>query len=394
MTVMPKGFRFAAIEANLKYSGRKDLSLLVSDTPASAAGVFTTNKFQASPVLQCKAMLERSRTHSAFLVNAGSANACTGEEGARNCRETLNLVAEATGVPADEILPASTGVIGLQFDMDKWRAAMPALAESLGNATPEDMSEAIMTTDTRPKLVSTSVELSGGEVRLLGMCKGAGMISPNMATLLAFVCCDADVAPQRWQEILEYCADNSFNRITIDGDTSTNDSFMGLANGASGVKAETEEDLRTLCDVLLRISQELAYMIVEDAEGGTKVARIEVKGARDEIDAELVARAIGFSPLVKTALFGCDANWGRIMCAAGYSGAEFDAEAVTLDIGGIRIFEKGMPVPGDMDILLEPVMNETDIPITVTLGSGPGTASLLASDLTKEYVEINADYRS
>lgn len=394
MTVIPLGFRFAAVEANLKYSGRTDLAMIVSDAPASAAGVFTTNTFQAAPVLQCKAMLERSRRHSAFLVNAGSANACTGDEGMQSCRETLNLAAKAVGVPAEEILPASTGVIGLQFNMEKWRAAMPALTKNIGKAEPLDAAKAIMTTDTRPKLVSTSVQLSGGEVRLLGMCKGAGMISPNMATLLAFICCDAEIDPDRWQEVFEYCADNSFNRITIDGDTSTNDTYMGLANGASGVRVESEEDLRTLCDVLLHLSQEMAYMIVEDAEGGTKVARIEVKGARDEIDAELVARAIGGSPLVKTALFGCDANWGRIMCAAGYSGAEFDAAAVTLEIGGICIFRDGMPVPGDMDKLLEPVMSEVDIPISVTLGTGPGTASLLASDLTREYVAINADYRS
>jgi glutamate N-acetyltransferase/amino-acid N-acetyltransferase len=202
------------------------------------------------------------------------------------------------------------------------------------------------------------------------------------------------VDPEHWQGIFTYCADNSFNRITIDGDTSTNDTYIGMANGASGVRAESEDDLRILCDELLKLSQDMAYKIVQDAEGGTKVARIQVRGAADEVDAELVARAIADSPLVKTALFGCDANWGRIMCAAGYSGAQFDAESVTLEIGGVRIFEKGMPVPGDMDALLEPVMAETDVLISVGLGAGSASAELLTSDLTKEYVAINADYRS
>ncbi len=394
MTTVPKGFGFAAIEGGLKYTGRLDLAMIVSDRPAATAGVFTTNTFKAAPVLHCRAALERSSRHRAILVNAGSANACTGLDGEKNCRETRELAAKAAGIPADEILTASTGVIGLQFDMEKWRSAVPSLGEQLGKSGPEDVARAIMTTDTVPKLVERTFTLSGGEVHMLGMCKGAGMICPNMATLLSFVCCDVDVDPEHWQAIFAYCADNSFNRITIDGDTSTNDTFIGMANGASGVKAESEEDLRTLCDELLKLSQELAYQIVQDAEGGTKVARIEVRGAADEVDAELVARAIADSPLVKTALFGCDANWGRIMCAAGYSGAQFDAHAVTLEIGGIRIFEKGMPVPGDMDALLEPVMAEQDILISVDLGAGSASAELLASDLTNEYVAINADYRS
>lgn len=394
MTAVPKGFAFAAIEGGLKYSDRPDLALIVSETPAATAGVFTTNTFKAAPVLHCRAALERAPMHRAILVNAGSANACTGELGVQNCRETRELAARAAHVPADEILTASTGVIGLQFDMDKWRAAVPALGEQLGKSGPEDVARAIMTTDTVPKLVSREVKLSGGTVRMLGICKGAGMICPNMATLLAFVCCDAAVDPEHWQGIFSYCADNSFNRITIDGDTSTNDTYIGMANGASGVRAESEDDLRTLCDELLKLSQDMAYKIVQDAEGGTKVARIQVRGAADEVDAELVARAIANSPLVKTALFGCDANWGRIMCAAGYSGASFDAQSVTLEIGGVRIFEKGMPVPGDMDALLEPVMAQTDVLISVELGAGQASAELLASDLTAEYVAINADYRS
>ncbi|GAB7022007.1 bifunctional glutamate N-acetyltransferase/amino-acid acetyltransferase ArgJ [Salidesulfovibrio brasiliensis] len=394
MTDIPKGFHFATAAAGFKKPGRDDLALIASDRPAAAAGVFTKNLFQAAPVLQCKAMLARTDRASAFLVNSGQANASTGEEGLNRCRETLNMVGKATGLPADEILPASTGVIGPQLIMEKWEAAVPALADTLGKASPEDAAKAIMTTDTVHKLASATVTLSGGTVRLLGMCKGAGMICPNMATMLGFICCDADVSPGRWRDMLAGCALKTFNHITIDGDTSTNDCVMGLANGASGVAVESDMDLDLLEQALMDLCRDLAYMIVRDAEGGTKVAHISVSGAMDDKQAELVARAVGHSPLVKTALFGCDPNWGRITAAAGRSGAMFDPSKLVLTIGGIAIYENGGPVSGDMDVLLEPVMAEADIEIGIDLGAGEGKYTLLASDLSREYVSINADYRS
>jgi len=391
---IPRGYTFGAVAASFKTPGKLDLGAVVSEVPAVAAGVFTTNKFKAAPVLQCQEMLADGRKMSGFLVNSGQANACTGDEGRANCRETLNMAAKALGVPADELLPASTGVIGAQFDMAKWEAALPALGESVKTATAEDTAKAIMTTDTVHKLAGASFELKGGEVRLLGMCKGAGMISPNMATMLSFVMCDADISPEAWQTMLTDCVNLSINRVTVDGDMSTNDCVMALANGRSGVAIESEEDYIELRKHLVSVLEELAYKIVMDAEGGTKVAFIEVSGARTDADAELVARAVGNSPLVKTALFGSDPNWGRIICAAGYSGADFKADDLVLKIGGILVFRNGTPEPGDMDDLLGPIMQERDIIIHIDVGDGPGSSMLLASDLTREYVSINADYRS
>ncbi|WP_316898979.1 bifunctional glutamate N-acetyltransferase/amino-acid acetyltransferase ArgJ [Pseudodesulfovibrio indicus] len=391
---IPAGYLFAATAASFKKPGKLDLGAIVSEVPAVAAGVFTTNKFKAAPVLQCKEMLADGRKMSGFLVNSGQANACTGDQGRANCRETLNLAASHLGVPADEILPASTGVIGAQFDMAKWEAAMPALAGTLGQAGPEDTARAIMTTDTVHKLAEASFELKNGEVRLLGMCKGAGMISPNMATMLSFIVCDADISAEAWQVMLTDCVNLTINRVTVDGDMSTNDCVMALANGRSGVAIESEEDYILLRKHLLSVLEELAYKIVMDAEGGTKVAFIEVSGAKSDEDAEKVARAVGNSPLVKTALFGSDPNWGRIICAAGYSGADFKPEALVLKIGGVLVFRNGTPEPGDMDGLLGPIMKERDIVIHIDVGDGPGSTMLLASDLTRDYISINADYRS
>ncbi len=394
MTTVPKGFSFAVAAAGFKRADRNDLMAIVSDRPAVAAGVFTTNKFQAAPVLVCKELLEKSPTARAVIVNSGQANACTGAEGLANCRATLDMAGKALGLAPESILPASTGVIGAQLKMDRWAAAVPALAKNLGQAAPTDAAKAIMTTDSFPKLVAKSVDLPGGRVHLLGMCKGAGMICPNMATMLGFVVCDAGVEPGPWREMLVACADRSFNALTVDGDTSTNDTVLALANGASGVKADDAKSQRLLRQALLELCQELSYRIVQDAEGGTKVAHISVNGAKSAAQAELAARAIGNSPLVKTALFGCDPNWGRIVAALGRSGAEFDPDAVVLTIGGILVFANGQPAPVDLDALLAPIMRHQDVEIALDLHAGHGSFTLLASDLTKMYVEINADYRT
>ncbi|MBU1230184.1 MAG: bifunctional glutamate N-acetyltransferase/amino-acid acetyltransferase ArgJ [Proteobacteria bacterium] len=394
MTLVPKGYRFAVAAAGFKKADRNDLGLILSVGPAVAAGVFTTNRFQAAPVLVCKEILADSPVARAIVVNSGQANACTGEEGLANCRATLDIVAKAARVEPAEILPTSTGVIGAQLKMDLWAEAGLKLAGSLGRATPMDVAKAMMTTDSFPKLVGRSVQLSGGEVRVLGMCKGAGMICPQMATMLGFVLCDADVDPRPWREMLSAVADKSFNALTVDGDTSTNDTVLALSNGASRVRAESKADLELLRQCLLSVCQELSYRIVQDAEGGTKVAHITVCGAKSHPQAEMAARAIGNSPLVKTALFGCDPNWGRIIAALGRSGADFDPREVVLKIGGILVFENGQPSPEDLDALLAPCMRHQDVQIELVLGQGRGTFTLLASDLTKRYVEINADYRT
>ncbi|MBU1247886.1 MAG: bifunctional glutamate N-acetyltransferase/amino-acid acetyltransferase ArgJ [Proteobacteria bacterium] len=394
MTELPKGYRFAAVAAGFKKKDRLDLGVIVSDADAVAAGTFTRNIFTAAPVVRCKQLLAKRPYARAILVNSGQANACTGAEGDANCLRTQEMIAEAVGVRPEEVLVASTGVIGAQLKMDLWAAAMPLVRENLGASSAADVSRAIMTTDTVPKTVGVEVELSSGPARLFGMAKGAGMICPDMATLLGFIICDAEVDADWWGQALVRCVNISFNRITVDGDTSTNDTILALANGAAGVRAGSDADREALESALCEICRELAYKIVQDAEGGTKVARIRVAGASDAAQAELAARAIGHSPLVKTALFGCDPNWGRIVAAAGRSGALFRAEDLVLKIGGIVVFEKGQPAPGDMDSLLAPIMNGPDIEIVILLGEGGGGYELAASDLSRDYVSINADYRS
>ncbi len=393
MIPVPKGFHFAGAKAAFKREGRYDLSVMLSDTPAVAAGVFTTNRFQAAPVLQCIETLAARERVRGVVANSGQANACTGEQGLVNCRVSLEMVAKAVGVHMDELLPASTGVIGQHIKLDRWRAAMPELEESVGKLGPMEFTRGIMTTDKFPKLAWATIRYEGREARVLGMAKGAGMICPNMATMLGFIACDADVEPGLWRDVLRQAVENSFNRITVDGDTSTNDCVLALANGASGLRID-EGGRKALQMALSEVCEALAYMIVQDAEGGTKVVRIHVVGAKDDHQAELAARAVGNSPLVKTALFGRDANWGRIVAAVGRSGAEFNPDHVAMAIGGITIFEDGAPMAGDIDGLLAAHMDQRDISIEVKLGDGPGEYTLLASDLTMEYIKINADYRT
>ena len=379
---IPKGYTFAATSAGFKYKGRDDLALIVSEVPAHAAGVFTTNTFQAAPVLVARENLERGGRIRGLLINSGQANACTGQDGLDRCRDTLTML-NTFGLSWMEVLPASTGVIGDQLKMDLWEQALPGLQAALGKSSPLDTAKAIMTTDTFPKIVSREVPLSGGPVRLLGLCKGAGMICPNMATMLGFVLCDAVVDGAWWRETLKEAVKVSFNAITVDGDTSTNDCVLALANGMSGVEL-SEADRLVLAEELTGLCQDLAFRIVQDAEGGTKVMRIEVAGAGDDIQADLAARAVGNSPLVKTALYGRDPNWGRIVAALGRSGAQFDPGVVSVSIGGQMIFEDGRPVEGDWDALLAPVLRRDEVVIEISLGDGEGKALLFASDLTEE----------
>ncbi|WP_319762902.1 bifunctional glutamate N-acetyltransferase/amino-acid acetyltransferase ArgJ [Maridesulfovibrio sp.] len=394
MLKTPKGYKFTALEGGFKYSGRDDLALILSDVPAVAAAVFTKNKFQAAPVTVGKEILAESHLVRGAMINAGLANACTGAEGIEDCKESLILAAKYLSISERDLLPASTGVIGPRFNMDRWREVAPKFKKALTENDPVKAAKAIMTTDKFPKLAWGEIECNGQSVRMLGMCKGAGMISPDMATMLGFVTCDAEVDPIWWQDALRRCINKSFNCITVDGDTSTNDTVMAFANGASGVKADDDATKKSLEDLLLDICQQLSYMIVQDAEGGTKVMHIKVTGAASDKDAELMIRAVGNSPLVKTALFGEDPNWGRIVAAAGRSGADFDPEKLTLSFGKIVVFENGKPVEGDMDALLEPLMRKQDVEVNITLGDGEGSSLLQASDLTREYININADYRS
>lgn len=391
MTI-PSGFQFSTAQCGFKRPGRSDLGLVISAIPAVAAGVFTTNRFQAAPVLVARDVLDKGASGiRAIVVNSGQANACTGQEGIANCRATLKMLS-VLGLEPSAILPASTGVIGDQLKMDLWEKGVLALRENLGRVGLVDMARAIMTTDTFPKLAAREVKLSTGTIRLAGFCKGAGMICPNMATMLGFILCDAGVEPQWWQEALTRCADKSFNAITVDGDTSTNDCVLALANGAA---AEAKgADLALLEEALLDICQDLAFMIVQDAEGGTKVMRINVHGAASMADAQLAARAVGNSPLVKTALYGRDPNWGRIVAALGRSGADFVPEDVIVRIAGMTIFRQGTPVKADWDSLLASALRRDIVDIDLDLCAGEAELTLLASDFTEEYIKINAEYRT
>lgn len=402
MTNLPQGFRLAVASADFrnKNQARNDVALVLSDLPVAAAGVFTTNLFRAAPVLVAQEMLAATEFPSpdasprAVLINSGQANACTGQDGLDDCRATLRMAAEALNIPASAILPASTGVIGARMNLEKWRKALPSLAHSLGTVTLEGYARAIMTTDAFPKMAEATVALSGGEIRLAGAAKGAGMICPNMATMLSVVMCDVAIAPALWQAMFRRAVDSTFNRVSVDGDTSTNDSLFGLANGASHVAAISPADLALLEDALTAILHDLAYMLVRDGEGATKVMHITVTGAATDADADAVARTVGHSQLVKTAMFGCDPNWGRIVAAAGRAGVAFNPNDLRVVMCGVELFRNGQPTNLDFDTLLREPLDGVDIALSLSLGSGPGSATLLASDLSHGYVTVNADYRS
>lgn len=393
MISMPKGFKLATTNAGFRQKQRDDVALAVSDVPAVTAAVYTQAAFVAAPVIVGREMTRSGVRARGILINTGQANACTGEEGIANCRETLRLIGNACGVSPAEILPMSTGVIGAQMKMDLWEKAVPVLAGKLGTASVEDFATAMRTTDSFTKCGGVTVELAGGTVTLTGMAKGAGMICPNMATMLCVVLCDASVDQAEWQSMFSAAVDMTFNRVTVDGDTSTNDTIYGLANGASGVVA-AGNDIAVLRDALTKLLGDLAYMLVQDGEGATKVLRISVTGAKDDADAEKVARTVGHSQLVKTAMYGRDANWGRIVAAIGRSGASLRPGDVRVSMCGVELFRNEQPTDLDFDALLKEPLEGRDITIDITLGGGAGSYVLLASDLTHKYVDINAEYRS
>jgi len=391
---LPKGFKAGAAAASFRKPGRDDLGLIVSERNCVLAGMFTKNLFKAAPVQICQEILTQYGMARAVLANAGQANACTGEEGLANRRETQRMAAELTGLQPHEILPLSTGVIGPQLKMDLWRSALPTLAASLGSRDAEGFTRAFMTTDAFPKFAMHEVGLAGGTVRLTVMAKGAGMICPNMATMLCVALTDAEVERTAWQDMFARGVEKTFNRVSVDGDTSTNDTILGLANGASGVKAAGHADLALLEEALTHILGNVAYMLVKDGEGARKVIHITVTGAATEADARTVARSVGHSQLVKTAIYGGDANWGRIITAVGYSGVQVDPAGVSLKLCGIERFRQGQPVNDHMEDELTEALKADNVPVEICLGDGMGSYTFQASDLGHEYVSLNADYRS
>ncbi|MDR0826475.1 MAG: bifunctional glutamate N-acetyltransferase/amino-acid acetyltransferase ArgJ [Desulfovibrio sp.] len=390
---VPKGFRLAVAAAAFKKTGRNDLALALSDFPAASAGVFTRNLFKAAPVLVGQETLKARMSARAVLINSGQANACTGPEGFRRCEQSRTLAGAAFGIDPADILPASTGVIGMQLNMEAFSRATPSLAQNIGQAGIEDFAAAIMTTDAFPKFCGESLDFAGKKVLLAGVAKGAGMICPNMATMLSAVFCDAEVQTPDWRAMFKRAVDLSFNRVSVDDDTSTNDTLYGLANGASGVRV-AGPDLERLEEALVRVLKDLAYKLVQDGEGASKVLHIQVRGASGAADAELAARTVGRSQLVKTAMYGKDANWGRVICALGRSGASFNPDEVSFTFCGVELFSQGRPTDSDFDSLLKEALEKRDLTLDISLGRGSGEYLLLASDLGHEYVSLNADYRS
>lgn len=390
-----KGFQFSAVEAAIKKPGRKDLALIFSELPATACAVFTVNKVKAAPVL-----LSEERIHSgkarAVIVNSGNANACTGENGMIVAKETTRLVAAELGISDIDVQVSSTGVIGVQMPAERIFSAIPELVAGLPSGTLDDIAQAIMTTDTFPKMEARSAEANGIGYTVAGIAKGAGMIMPNMATMLSFIITDANVEPDFLQFTFRQAVDTSFNSITVDGDMSTNDTCLMMANGAANnptIKSLTPEGdvfASLLHDLLLS----LAKQIVRDGEGATKFVEINVVGAKNDSDAKLAANAIANSSLVKTAFFGQDANWGRIFAAVGYSGAEVDQSRLSLCFDDVVMARNGIFAGGDAEARGTEVLKKQEFIVTVDLGLGDGKAKVYTSDLSHEYVSINADYRS
>jgi glutamate N-acetyltransferase/amino-acid N-acetyltransferase len=384
-----RGFRAAGVACGIKKNGALDLALVASDYDSACAGVFTTNRVQAAPVVYDKETLARNaRAIRALVINSGCANACTGEAGLDDVRAMAAETARALGVQPNQVLVMSTGVIGQRLPMDKIRAGISLAAPRLSPEGGADAARAIMTTDTRPKVYARR----HGAYTIGGMCKGAGMIHPQMATMLALITTDAQIAPKRLERALRVAVNQSFNRITIDGDTSTNDTVLVLANGASG-KEIGEEEMRDFTQTLTQVCVNLAQQIVRDGEGATKFVEIVVSGARAEEEAVRVAKTIAHSPLVKTALYGGDANWGRVIAAAGYSGVAVDPATMTLWFGDVNVFARGTPTAFNEADSTRAIAGK-EVFIRLDLGQGEAQATVWTCDLSHDYVTINGKYRT
>jgi glutamate N-acetyltransferase/amino-acid N-acetyltransferase len=390
---LPKGFRAAAVSAGIKATTRLDLALLVSDRPATAAAVFTTNKAQAAPVLVSREHLARTGgTVSAIIVNSGCANACTGEDGLRVAREMAAEAAKAVGCTADQVLVASTGVIGVALDIAKIRAAMPAATAALAGDQGSAAAQAIMTTDPFPKEAAARITLAGGQVTIGGMAKGSGMIEPMMATMLGFVTTDAAIPLPLLERALKEVVDDTFNAITVDGECSTNDCVMVLANGTSGVTVD-DSSYATFTDALRTVCLRLALGIVRGGEGATKLITVSVTGSATQAEARQAAKAIANSPLVKTAIHGGDPNWGRLIAVAGRAGVAFELSRAAVMVGSTVLFQDGRPYDDAAPEAAEYLKN-ADINVTVHLGAGTAASTVWTCDLSAEYVRINAEYRT
>jgi glutamate N-acetyltransferase/amino-acid N-acetyltransferase len=390
----PKGYKAAGKHIGLKKL-KPDLALLVSQVPAQGAGMFTTNLVQAAPVQVTKEHLEQKGSIRAVVVNSANANACTGMRGIADAREMTAQVAKEIGCRPEEVLVASTGVIGVDLPMEKLQVGIKSIIPLLKEDGGGEAAEAILTTDTFSKEYALEFELDGKTVRMGGMTKGSGMIHPNMATMLAFITTDAAISRPLLEKALREATAQSFNMISVDRDTSTNDMVVVMANGLAGnseIQAENE-DYQVFCQALFEVTQQLAKMIAKDGEGATKLVEIEVRGAQSQDVARTVARSIASSNLVKSAIFGEDANWGRILCAAGYSGATFEVEKVEIFLGDLKVAEKGRGIDFSEE-RAKAILGQEEVKISVDLNSGSFQATAWTCDLTFDYIKINASYRS
>lgn len=390
----PKGFKAAGMHSGIKHK-KKDLALLVSDVPASVAGVFTTNAVQAAPLKVTKAVVYETKKMQAVIVNSGNANACTGKQGLLDAQAMQQLAAERLNIDPSLVGVASTGVIGEIMKLAPIVQGLPKMEPKQDLESAIDFAQAILTTDTVMKNTQYSTIIDGKEVIIAGTAKGSGMIEPNMATMLGFITTDANIESEHLQAALSHITNITFNAITVDGDTSTNDTVLVMANGLAGNEPLTpaHADWANFTEALHLVSQDLAKAIAKDGEGATKLIEVEVTGAENDTEARKIAKTIVGSPLVKTAVFGCDANWGRIIAAVGYSGAKVDVEAITIQIGGTTMVENGEPVPFLEEDLIQ-ILKQHEVKIDVSVGVGKGHGHAWGCDLTYDYVQINASYRS
>ncbi len=390
----PKGFLAGTARCGLKKAG-DDLAIIFSERPAVAAAVFTQNLAQAAPVLVSREHL-RSRTHRAIVVNSGGANACTGEEGVNDARATARMVAEYFNCDDREVLVASTGVIGARLDMSKIEKGVREATGQLSREAGAGVAEAIMTTDTKPKRTNKSVKLGGAVVKVAGVAKGSGMIHPNMATLLAFITTDAAIGKAALQAALKYAVNQSFNRVSVDGDTSTNDMLVALSNGAAEnapISRPDGADFELFTRTLTDVCRELAIQVARDGEGARKLITIRIRRAPNQRDAEKIAATIATSPLVKTAIAGADANWGRILAAAGRSGVKFDLSKVEIKLGDLAVARHGQGLPFNEARALD-ILKRDEVTITFDMRQGEAEVTEWTCDMTEDYIRINADYRS
>lgn len=397
----PKGFLASGLNAGIKNQTKKDMAMVFSSTPCAAAGVFTSNLVKAAPVKWDKEIVTTSPYVQAVVVNSGIANACTGAEGLGYCADTAAEAAAALNIPKTAVFVASTGVIGKQLPIDKIKYGVTALSKVLGSSREDAKlaAEAIMTTDTKSKEVACTLELGGKQVTVAGMCKGSGMIHPNMCTMLCFVTTDAAISHELLQKALSDDVVDTFNMISVDGDTSTNDTVLVMANGQAENTPITKEgeDYKTFCEALHFIMLELSKKIAGDGEGCTCLFEATVIGAKDKNQARTIAKSVVCSSLTKAAVFGHDANWGRILCAMGYSGAQFDPEVVDIWLeskaGTIKIVENGIATDYSEETATK-ILSEEEVIAKMDIKEGNETATAFGCDLTYEYVKINGDYRS